>query len=73
MNAPALTEEDADLIENLLQINTTENLGKLLGWFSAAFLCQIIRRYYRQFPSLQCFGQAGAGKSKTTGLLNHLH
>lgn len=73
MNAPELTADDAELIEHLLEINTTENLGKMLGWFCAAFLCQIMRRHYRQFPSLQCFGQSGAGKSKTTGLLNHLH
>ena len=73
MDAPDLTLEDAEWIDHMLKMNTTENLGKLLGWFCAAFLCQIIRRIYRQFPSLQVFGQAGAGKSKTTGLLNHLH
>lgn len=74
MNAPPLSIEDEELISNLLQVNTTEVLGKLLGWFSAAFLTQIIRRLFQnQFPSLQVFGQAGAGKSKTTMLLNHMH
>lgn len=73
LNAPALTLDDAELVYHLLHINTPNNTAKLLGWFSAAFMTQIVRRYFKQFPSLQVFGQSGAGKSKTTGLLNHLH
>ena len=73
LNAPALTVEDEQLVHHLLHLNTTNNTAKLLGWFCASFMTQIIRRYFKQFPSLQVFGQAGAGKSKTTGLLNHLH
>lgn len=73
MTAPDLTEEDAKFFENLFQINTPRNLGKLLGWFSAAFLTQLIRKIYRAYPSLQVYGQAGAGKSMTVALLNGLH
>lgn len=73
ITAPELTVDDAELIHHLLHVNTTANLAKLLGWFSAAFLTQILRRFTGQFPSLQVFGQSGAGKSKTTSLLNHLH
>ena len=73
MNAPPLTEEDGEFVENLLRINTDENLAKMLGWFSASFLTQLIRREMDQFPLLQVFGQAGAGKSATVKLLNGMH
>lgn len=73
MTAPDLTEEDAEFFENLLKINTPRNLGKLLGWFSSAFLTQLIRKIFRAYPSLQVYGQAGAGKSMTVALLNGLH
>lgn len=71
--APDLSPEDRDLVFHLLNLNSTENMAKLIGWFSAAFLCPIFRRYYKQFPSLQVYGQAGAGKSRTVSLLNHLN
>ncbi|HON25742.1 MAG TPA: hypothetical protein PLJ73_07490 [Myxococcota bacterium] len=73
MSAPELTLDDAQYIDDLLQINTTQNIAKLLGWFSAAFLTQLIRKRFKRFPILQIFGQAGAGKSMTVILLNHLH
>jgi hypothetical protein len=62
MSAPELTLDDAQYIDDLLQINTTQNIAKLLGWFSAAFLTQLIRKRFKRFPILQIFGQAGAGK-----------
>lgn len=73
MHAPELTLNDARYIDDLLQINSTQNIAKMLGWFSAAFLTQIIRKRFKRFPILQIFGQAGAGKSMTVILLNHMH
>lgn len=74
MSAPLLTTEDEKLVDCLLNMNSTQNMAKLLGWFSAAFMCQLFRRFYsKQFPSLQVFGQAGAGKSKSVGVCSHLH
>ena len=73
MNAPALSSDDEDFVRDLLKINTSPNLAKMLGWFSAAFLTQLIRRKFKRFPSMQIFGQAGSGKSMTVILLNHLH
>ncbi len=73
MNAPPLTTADAEFVDHLLRINTDENIAKMLGWFSASFLTQLIRREMDQFPLLQVFGQAGAGKSATVKLLNGLH
>lgn len=73
MTAPDLDLDDEDYVADLLSINTPGVLGKMLGWFCAAFLTQMIRRRKQSFPSLQIYGQAGAGKSKTVILLNHLH
>ena len=74
MNAPALTkDEDTEFLDHLLRINSDENLAKMLGWFSASFLTQLIRREMDQFPLMQVFGQAGAGKSATVKLLNGMH
>ena len=71
--APDLTLEDAEMIEHLLELNTAANVGRLLGWYSAAFLTPVFRRMYNQFPSLQVFGEAGAGKSATATWFTHLH
>ena len=73
MHADDLSLKDEGMINDLLSINTDRNLAKLIGWFSAAFLTQLIRKKFRRFPSLQVYGQAGAGKSMTMILLNHLH
>lgn len=72
-HAGDLSEADADLIQNLLNINTPENLGKMLGWFVAAFLAPVYRKLYNKFPSCQVFGPAGSGKTETVTLLNQLH
>jgi hypothetical protein len=73
MLAPELTREDESYVRDLLSINTSQNIAKMLGWFCAAFLTQLIRKKFKRFPSLQVYGQAGAGKSMTVILLNHLH
>lgn len=73
MLAPDLTLDDEAFVTNLLKINTPLNLAKLLGWFSAAALTQVIRSKFNRFPICQVFGQAGAGKSMTVVLLNHMY
>lgn len=75
LNAPALedTPEMREFLDHLFEINTDENLGKIMGWFTAAFLCQPIRKASRMFPMLQVYGESGAGKSKTMMLLANMH
>lgn len=58
---------------NLFQINQPDVVAKLFGWYLAAFLTQPIRMEYNQFPSLQVFGPAGSGKSKSNELFARLH
>lgn len=73
MLAPDLTIEHSEFIENLLELNTKQNIGKMLGWFSAAFATQLIRYDLRQFPLLQVYGQAQAGKSTLVEIFNRMH
>lgn len=67
------TEAEAEIIEALLQVNSPYVVGAMLGWFSAAHARMIFDYFYGQFPLLQVFGQAGAGKSKTVDLMLRLH
>ena len=73
LNAPPLEEADAEFVRCMLNVNTTANMAKLIGWFSAAFMTQLIRCEMNQFPLLQVYGQAGAGKSSVVEMLNGLH
>ena len=72
-NAEPLTKADRQMIDDLLNINAPQNLARMLGWYGATFLCPVLRHYYAQFPLLQIYGGASAGKSKTISLLSHLH
>lgn len=75
LSAPDLedNEEMREFLDHLFEINSDENLGKIMGWFVASFLCQPLRRIYKQFPLLQVFGQAGSGKSKTVLVMSAMH
>jgi hypothetical protein len=74
MDAPDFVASEMEpFIKDLFQINSKETLGKFIGWFSACFLCQPIRHVWAQFPTLQVYGEAGSGKSKTVELFNHMH
>lgn len=76
MNAPDLqdTEGDIELVDALLNLNTPLNIGLVVGWFIACFVCQPIRYVSAgKFPPMQIFGQAEAGKSRLVGYCNRLH
>lgn len=66
-------EVEADVIRAMLSINSPYVVGAMLGWFTAAHARMIFDYFYGQFPLLQVFGQAGAGKSKTVDLMLRLH
>lgn len=67
------TEEEAEVLDALFQVNTPYVVGAMLGWFSAAHARMIFDYFYGQFPLLQVFGQAGAGKSRTVDLMLRTH
>lgn len=66
-------DETRQFFHNLFNINAPEVIAKFLGWYVACFLSQPIRHVFNQFPSLQVYGQAGSGKSKTTELFARMH
>lgn len=67
------TPETREFFDRLFRINTKANVGMTVGWFVAAFQCQIVRFHWKAFPLLQVWGVAGAGKSQTVELLSHMH
>jgi hypothetical protein len=75
LSAPRLedTPETREFFDKLWRINTPVNIGKIAGWFSAAFLTQLVRFHWKAFPLLQVWGQAGAGKTQTVELFSHMH
>lgn len=74
MNSPDLkgTEEEAKVIEALLNLNEPYVIGNLLGWMTSCFHRQLYHSFYNQFPIAQVVGQAGSGKSSTVHALMHL-
>lgn len=73
-NADLLADcpEDREMINDMLTMNSPNNMARILGWFGATFMCPMLRKYYGQFPLLMVFGGATAGKSKTIALLSHM-
>lgn len=71
--SPELTKDAEETLHALFDMNSAKNMSLLLGWLFAAFLCQPIRRLFKEFPSLQLFGEMGAGKSKTMQTLLWMH
>lgn len=67
------SEAEADILEALFNVNTPYVVGAMVGWFAAAHCRMIFDHFYGQFPLLQVFGQAGAGKSKTVELMLRMH
>lgn len=74
-NCPDLvaTDETRQFFHDLFNINAPEVVAKFFGWYVACFLSQPIRHVFDQFPSLQVYGQAGSGKSKSTELFARMH
>ena len=69
-------KEDQDVDQalfHLLKINQKYEVGLLIGWCVAAHVKTHLMRQFSQFPSLSLWGSAGAGKSKTAGLITWLN
>ena len=71
--APDLTPDMLDSVEDLFNFNCPEVVINSVGWFIAAHYRSAYLRLFEQFPNLQVFGEAGAGKSQTVIMLSRLH
>ncbi len=66
-------EEVNDALSNLLKINRPDIVAQLVGWYSACHLKAHIKKISSEFPVLNLWGNAGAGKTETAGLLSWLN
>lgn len=71
--APELGDEHKATLHDLFNFTRPETLADLLGWFVAAHYRGVYMHLFHQFPLLQIYGEAGAGKTQTVLLLAHLH
>ncbi|MBV4465800.1 hypothetical protein KVG95_20940 [Pseudomonas sp. SWRI79] len=60
-------------LAHLLKINQKHEIGLMIGWCIAAHFKTHLMHLYSQFPILCLWGSAGAGKSKTAGLITWLN
>lgn len=68
-------EDDVELIDtlrNMMAINEPENVARIVGWFAACHLREHIHHNMPQFPLLNVWGNASAGKTMTCLLVAHL-
>lgn len=77
LKSVAMLNPDGDemtttMFKNLFQINSPENVSRILGWVMATFLKQHIFSYKNEFPLLCVWGKAGAGKTATSGMFSSL-
>lgn len=73
--APMLldTDDSQKFFDNMFNINQPETVGRLFGFYLAAFISQPIRHLFGKFPFLQVYGPAGSGKSDTNHLFAYMH
>lgn len=80
--SPKLIEEDypyandaklEEALDCLLKVNDDANVARIAGWFAACHLREHIHMAIPQFPLLNVWGNAGAGKTMTALLFCHLN
>lgn len=71
--APDLDATMIPAIRDLLTMNKPSILADMLGWMVACHYRSAYLRLFSQFPLLQIYAEAGAGKSKSVEVLAHLH
>jgi hypothetical protein len=55
-----------DMLSNLLTCQQPNVIGKMVGWYVAAFYRMLFHKVYGKFPILHINGAAGAGKTEMT-------
>ncbi len=74
--APLPTAESQDVQDellNLFRVNAPQVVALILGWHAACHLKVHLMRRYQQFPLLNLWGNAGAGKTMTAMLFSTLN
>jgi hypothetical protein len=71
--APELDETKVEALHDLFHFSRPDVCADLVGWFVACHYRSAYLHAFNQFPMLQIYGEAGAGKSQSAWLLAHLH
>lgn len=71
--ASPLAEEHIPTLHDLFRFNKPNVVADLVGWFVACHYRSAYLRLFSQFPLLQVWGEAGAGKSQTIKMLGSMH
>ena len=71
--APDLSDDMIPLLHDLFRFNKPQVVASLLGWFVACHYHSAYMYLFGQFPLLQVYGEAGAGKSQSVLMLSRLH
>lgn len=80
--SPNLIDEDFPYVDDerleralksLCKVNEADSVAKIMGWFAACHLREHIHRVMPQFPLLNLWGNASAGKTMTAMLFAHLN
>ncbi len=80
--SPALIDEDFPYVDDevleralkaLCRVNEPDAVAKVMGWAAACHLREHIHAVMPQFPLLNIWGNAGAGKTMTAWLFCHLN
>lgn len=71
--APELDESFIEPLKDLFQFSRPDVVADLLGWMVACHYRSAYLYLFNQFPLLQVYGEAGAGKSQSVWMLAHLH
>lgn len=71
--APDLDESMIPILDDLFMFSADKVVADTVGWFIAALFKSFYLEFGRQFPHLQVYGEAGAGKTQTVTMLAAMH
>jgi hypothetical protein len=71
--APDLDVSMIPALHDLFSFTRDDVGARLLGWFTSSHFRSVYLELFSQFPILQLWGEAGAGKSQTILMLSHFH
>lgn len=67
------TRETREFLDTFLTLQQKSVTARVIGFYLASFMCQLIRQTHNQFPLLQVYGEAGTGKTSFNSLCSSLH
>ncbi len=77
LSAPRMDEGDTEelvkFFDSFFRLYDDRVMARVLGYYLACFLAQPLRHKWNQFPILQVYGEAGAGKTSMCQFMGSMH